>query len=135
MRSPMVRPRRPLRLGNLSPRCGVHFWPGHFRGIQPQQRLDAGGTSASACDGGIQLVSGSKRGDNLFRLVSFFMSFSRPFFSNGTLQLSRAISSPTDPLCLSSDYPVLATDAGILTNLATTSQRQITATDAVTRLL
>lgn len=64
----------------------------------------------------------------------FFLSFSRSFFSNGTLQLSRAVSSPTD-LCLYSDYPVLATDAGILTNLATTSQLQITATDAVTRLL
>ncbi|KAK8105879.1 serine/threonine-protein phosphatase PP2A catalytic subunit [Apiospora kogelbergensis] len=43
--------------GISPPWCRIHLRPGHLRGLQPQQRLDAYCQSPSARHGGIQLVS------------------------------------------------------------------------------
>ena len=54
-------------MGHIASRRGIHVRPGHLGGLQPQQRIDAGGESPSAGHGGVQLVAGSECRDHLFR--------------------------------------------------------------------
>lgn len=69
MRPAVVRPGRPVRLGHLPPRRGLHLRPGHIGGVQPQQRADADCARAPARHGGVQLVAGPPRCDHILGCV------------------------------------------------------------------
>ena len=56
-------------MGDITKRSGVYLWPGHFGGIQSQQRLDSGGKSSSIGHGRVQLVSGQKCCDHFLWYV------------------------------------------------------------------
>ena len=67
MRSVVVGPRRPLRLGHLSARRRLHLRAGHQRAVQSHQRPQPGSARAPACHGGLLLDARAECRDCLLR--------------------------------------------------------------------
>ena len=72
-------------MGHIAKRSWVYIRPGHFGGVQPQQRLDFGGKSSSTGHGGLQLVSRQKR---CYDLLGYVISSLGASYGVSTLTIS-----------------------------------------------